>query len=75
MHEFRAGEIVKIRDRGIEKEVIVFRHLGEVVYVFDRANRPYLFDVKDVIPSGNSILSTALEPFQYKMQNPSNRIN
>ena len=51
MHHFQDGEEARVMKNGAEVSVIVFRQLGEAVYVFDSASRAYLFHVKDVRPA------------------------
>lgn len=51
MHHFQDGEEARVIRNGADLPVVVFRQLGEVVYVFDGANRAYQFHVEDVRPA------------------------
>lgn len=58
MREFQDGEVARVLRHGIEVEVVVFRQLGELIYVFDKKNRPYQFHVRDVLPARSSCTDT-----------------
>jgi len=60
MHIFQDGEEARILKRGVEAEAIVFHQSGEIVYVFDRENRPYQFHVESVVQA--SVAAKALRP-------------
>jgi hypothetical protein len=47
---FEEGQKVSVMKQGAEVEMIVFRQSGGLVSLFDRSNRFYLFQVKDVRP-------------------------
>jgi hypothetical protein len=51
MHEFQEGEEAKVIRRGAEVELMVFRQIGDFVYVFDKENRGYQYHVRDVKPA------------------------
>jgi hypothetical protein len=51
MHEFQDGEEARVIKHGTEVEVMVFRQIGDLVYVFDKANRAYQYRVRDVLPA------------------------
>lgn len=51
MHKFEEGQKASvIRNSGAEIEMIVFHQSGELVYLFDQANRYYLFHIRNVRP-------------------------
>ena len=50
MNTFREGQKACVMKHGVEVEMIVFRQTGELVSLFDRSHRFYLFHVKDVYP-------------------------
>lgn len=50
MHKFHEGDTASVIKDGVEVEMIVFHQSGELVSLFDRTNRYYLFHVMDVRP-------------------------
>ena len=50
MTKYREGQKARVMKHGIEVEMIVFRQTGELVSLFDRSNRFYLFHTRDVHP-------------------------
>jgi len=47
---FQEGQKASVMKDGDEVEMIVFHQSGELVYLFDRANRCYLYHIRDVRP-------------------------
>ena len=50
MHKFQEGQKASVIKDGAEVEMIVFHQSGELVYLFDPANRCYLLHISDVCP-------------------------
>ena len=50
MHKFQEGQKARVMKQGAEVEMIVFHQSEELVYLFDQANRCYLFHIRDVHP-------------------------
>ena len=51
MHEFQEGEEARVIRHGAQVELMVFRQIGDFVYVFDKNNRAYQYHVRDVMPA------------------------
>jgi hypothetical protein len=51
VHKFQEGQKASVmKDGGAEVEMTVFHQSGELVSLFDRANRYYLFHIRNVRP-------------------------
>lgn len=51
MYKFQDGEKASILRNGVEVMVTIFLQSGELIYVFDEANRYYQFAASDVYPA------------------------
>lgn len=70
MHTFQEGQKARVmKDSGAEVEMIVFHQSGELVYLFDRANRYYLFHNRDVrlVPSPESSISSCNDSIEARL--------
>jgi hypothetical protein len=60
VNEFWEGQKASVMKHGVEVEMIVFRQSGELVSLFDRSHRFYLFHVRDVQPLKTSHSSISI---------------
>jgi hypothetical protein len=60
VHKFQEGDKASVMKDGAEVEMIVFHQSGELVSLFDRTNRFYLFHVMDVRPVRSSLSSISM---------------
>lgn len=60
MHKFQEGEKASVMKHGAEVEMIVVHQAGELVSLFDRTNRYYLFHIMDVRPARSTQSSISM---------------